>query len=593
MTVPFDTLGHHGQEVITGEIRQAEHFLWAHTQLTPYLLYRLTIIQQSLDDGFHRLQQMCAASAVVCDGAVDVLGCVLVAHHHDRYFAAENGTALTGEYYQLESAINGYRDEMYEAERTIENLNKAIEADAEAVAAAEAEIESAQAAVEQLTGVTEEQAAAEAEATRQTQELQGIIEDVTGQMSALTEAYNEAYGAALDSISGQYALWDEAAKVVETSAGSINNALESQITYWQDYNANLQSLTERSADIEGLGAVIASFADGSENSVNAIAGLANASDEDLRAMVTNWQELQKEQEAAAGSVADLKTDFSATMDELQQELAADIEAMDLGDEAAASGRATIQGYIDAANDMLPEVQAAYKALAQAASNAMGTPSYINSAWYVSGNRGYATGTESAEPGWAKAFNMNHWGNWNRGGWKGCDLRYDILGSTNKAPSGYGSAAQAGRTGYDPVSYDIVNSPVANTLAAAFPKDVRKVLKTVTKYTDNVGNASGDTAGNVTDSVDYFYLLAEHEVYGGSRTYANSYEKNYQAQYDYFKAGNSKQLYKHDARTTAVWGRLRSPNYNNNNNFSAVGSGAGGGVNNYNANNSGGLFAGFC
>ena len=175
------------------------------------------------------------------------------------------------------------------------------------------------------------------------------------------------------------------------------------------------------------------------------------------------------------------------------------------------------------------------------------------------NNGYEDGR--------KAFNMNHWGNWNRGGWKGCDLRYDILGSTNKAPSGYGSAAQAGRTGYDPVSYDIVNSPVANTLAAAFPKDVRKVLKTVTKYTDNVGNASGDTAGNVTASVDYFYLLAEHEVYGGSRTYANSYEKNYQAQYDYFKAGNSKQLYKHDARTTAVWGRLRSPDYYTDHTFS--------------------------
>ena len=188
--------------------------------------------------------------------------------------------------------------------------------------------------------------------------------------------------------------------MVETSAGSINNALESQITYWQDYNANLQSLTERSADIEGLGAVIASFADGSENSVNAIAGLANASDEDLRAMVTNWQELQKEQETAAGSVADLKTDFSATMDELQQALAEDIEAMYLGDEAKASGRATIQGYIDAANDMLPEVQAAYKALARAASSALGPAAYSNSAYAANSNRGYATGTESAEPGWA-------------------------------------------------------------------------------------------------------------------------------------------------------------------------------------------------
>ena len=252
----------------------------------------------------------------------------------------------------------------------------------------------------QLTGATEEQTEAEAEAARQTQELQGVIEDVTGQMAALTDAYNEAYGAALDSISGQYALWDEAAKVAETSAGSINNALESQITYWQDYNANLQSLTERSADIEGLSAVIASFADGNEDSVNAIAGLANASDEDLRAMVTNWQELQKEQEAAAGSVADLKTDFSATMDELQQALAEDIEAMDLGDEAAASGRATIQGYIDAANDMLPEVQAAYKALARAASSALGPAAYSNSAYAANSNRGYATGTESAEPGWA-------------------------------------------------------------------------------------------------------------------------------------------------------------------------------------------------
>ncbi|MBQ8693625.1 MAG: hypothetical protein IJ520_10835, partial [Synergistaceae bacterium] len=34
----------------------------------------------------------------------------------------------------------------------------------------------------------------------------------------------------------------------------------------------------------------------------------------------------------------------------------------------------------------------------------------------------------------KYFNMNHWGNYNYGGWKGCDLRYDILGSTDVAPS---------------------------------------------------------------------------------------------------------------------------------------------------------------
>ena len=100
-------------------------------------------------------------------------------------------------------------------------------------------------------------------------------------------------------------------------------------------------------------------------------------------------------------MADLKTDFTTTMDELQTALAEDIEAMDLGDEAAASGRATIQGYINAANDMLPQVKSAYENLARAASNALGSPSYSNSAYAA--NRSvpmYASGTNNAAPGLA-------------------------------------------------------------------------------------------------------------------------------------------------------------------------------------------------
>ena len=191
----------------------------------------------------------------------------------------------------------------------------------------------------------------------------------------------------------------------------------------------------------------------------------------------------------------------------------------------------------------------------------------------------------------KYFNMNHWGNYNYGGWKGCDMRYDILGSTNKAPSGYGSSPQTSRVGYDPTNYDIVNSPVANTLAAALPKDVRQVMKTVTKYTDNKGNANQNNSSAVTTSIDYLFLLSEFEVYG-AKTYANDYEKNYQEQYAYFKAGNAKDMYKHDARTTRVWARHRSAYYNNYHYFSVVGSGAGGGVDYYYARYSGGVFAGF-
>ena len=166
----------------------------------------------------------------------------------------------------------------------------------------------------------------------------------------------------------------------------------------------------------------------------------------------------------------------------------------------------------------------------------------------------------------KLFNMNHWGNYNYGGWIASDLRYDILGSTNKAPSGYGAAKTTSAVGYDAPA-NTATSPVANTLMAALPADLRAVMKPITKYTDAVGNAS-NVAANVKTSVDYLPLLAEFEIFG-TRSYANQYEQNSQLQYDYYKAGNSKVKYRHSATgSTAVWWE-RSPLYNNSNYFCFV------------------------
>lgn len=311
------------------------------------------------------------------------------AYNKEYYGMADATNFLSQEYYDLQDSIYDINDEIWTAEKSARNYQKALDENAEAVAAAEEEIALAQKAVNQLNGSMEDTPAASTE-------FQSAISSVQQKLSSLIVAYNEAYSAAYESISGQYQLWDEAAKVVATSAGSINSALESQITYWQDYNANLQSLTDRSADIEGLSDMIASFADGSSDSVNAIAGMAGATDEQLATMVANWKTLQQEQQNAAGSVADLKADFTATMDELQTALAEDIEAMDLGDEAKASAQATIQGFIDGAVGMLPQVTAAYNRVAAAARAAL-SASGTGTAGSIPG---YAVGTQSAAPGFA-------------------------------------------------------------------------------------------------------------------------------------------------------------------------------------------------
>ena len=317
--------------------------------------------------------------------------------YYDQYGYYTDATAfLSQEYYDLQNSIYDTNDEIWAAEKSIKNYNKAMEEDADAVAEAKQEMDLANEAIERMAAANAANADVTSETAAQMQEFQAAISGVQEKISALVESYNEAYSAAYESISGQYQLWDEAAAVVATSAGSINSALESQITYWQDYNANLQSLTDRSTDIAGLSDMIASFADGSQESVNAIAGMATASDEDLAAMVANWQTLQQEQQNAAGSVADLKTDFTTTMDELQAALAEDIEAMDLGDEAKESAQATIQGFIDGAVGMLPQVTAAYNRIAAAAKAALST-SGTGTAGSIPG---YAVGTQSAAPGFA-------------------------------------------------------------------------------------------------------------------------------------------------------------------------------------------------
>ena len=347
--------------------------------------YSLEAAQQKLSDTYAQMDALWADAQKQADA------------YYDQYGYYTDATAfLSQEYYDLQNSIYDTNNEIWAAEKSIKNYNKAMEEDADAVSDAKAEIALAEEAVKNLTASMNEGTGASEEAAAQVSEFQAAISGVQEKINALVESYNEAYSAAYESISGQYQLWDEAAKVVATSAGSINSALESQITYWQDYNANLQSLTDRSADIEGLSDMIASFADGSSDSVNAIAGMAGATDEQLATMVANWKTLQQEQQNAAGSVADLKTDFTATMDELQTALAEDIEAMDLGDEAKASAQATIQGFIDGAVGMLPQVTAAYNRVAAAARAAL-SASGTGTAGSIPG---YAVGTQSAAPGFA-------------------------------------------------------------------------------------------------------------------------------------------------------------------------------------------------
>lgn len=287
----------------------------------------------------------------------------------------------------LQNQYVDYRDELGQAQDAEELYQAALNEGSGALEEAQAAMDEASAAYERLTEGASGAGDAVGEGAEQ---INAALSNVNSTVQELADSYNEAYEAALGSIEGQYSLWDEAVAVSETSIGSINSALQSQIDYWNQYNDNLAALNDRAADIEGLSDVLATFADGSANSVNAIAGMVNASDEDLQQMVESYAQLQQAQQDTSDSLADLTTGFSNQMDELQASLVEDIAAMDLSEEARQSGIATIQGYISAAGSMRGQVAAAYSSLGSAATSALRGGG--------SSRRGYASGTTDAEAG---------------------------------------------------------------------------------------------------------------------------------------------------------------------------------------------------
>ncbi len=141
---------------------------------------------------------------------------------------------------------------------------------------------------------------------------------------------------------------------------------------------------------------------------------------------------------------------------------------------------------------------------------------------------------------SSGFSMNT-SNTNSGGWKNSNMRYAVLGSTNTQN---GDAAASTAT-----------SPKANTLMSCLPADLRAVMRPMCVYTDNTGGS--DAASYVTTTIDFLPLLAEFEIHG-ARSYANSAEQNNQAQYAYFKNGNSKVKYSHGSQSSAASWWSRSP-----------------------------------
>ncbi len=298
------------------------------------------------------------------------------------------GASISMQYMDIQKEVAAAAEEVAVYEAKLEDTNKAVDDATEKANSYRTEFAEA-------SGITVEMA-------ETTDQMSEAVSGAAYQISVLEEEYKKVYATALESISGQFSLWEQAEAVTATSVSNINTSMQSQIDYWNNYSANLDNLTGR--NIEGLTEMVNTINDGSSEAAAALAGMAQATDEELATMIAKYKQLTDAEGKAAASWADAETNFTTSTKNIADDLKTTVEEMNLSEEAFAAGSNTIQGYIDAATAKTEAVRSAYARLAQAATEGWnaGKPSVPTSAAGSGGTKTgekYASGTDNATPGW--------------------------------------------------------------------------------------------------------------------------------------------------------------------------------------------------
>lgn len=194
-------------------------------------------------------------------------------------------------------------------------------------------------------------------------------DEIIAKFSDLETAYNEAYAAAYESISSQIGLWDEMDNSAKTSVESLIQATSSQIDYLRNYSDNLDSLSKR--NIDGIDLLVASLSDGSQESAAALAGLREASDMEIRALVMNLKLVEDGKQNFSEQVAAMETDFDENMKSMENRVKDMVGELDQYTAAYYGMQQTGQGAVDGLEPKVREVEELMRRLQQAQSKLWG------------------------------------------------------------------------------------------------------------------------------------------------------------------------------------------------------------------------------
>ena len=200
-------------------------------------------------------------------------------------------------------------------------------------------------------------------------EMEKSIESLVGEMEALAAAYDAAYEAAYNSLTRQFGLFNELDGTATRSIESLISALDSQIEFMYTYAENIQKAMELGVD-EGL---IQKLSDGSEESARILAAIVEDGGENIDELNERLALVEEGKDRFAHQIAEMETDYSASMQRLVDETNAKItemtQEMDVAEGAFLISVENVNSLIAGAESKRAALVEQYRSLAQSALDA--------------------------------------------------------------------------------------------------------------------------------------------------------------------------------------------------------------------------------
>ena len=264
---------------------------------------------------------------------------------------------------ELNSAYEEVNAKLGENQDKQEALSKTISEAEETAASYNGILEDAQSALAQYNEELESGAEQQGEFTVSQQMMSDAADSVSDRLQQLAKDYKEAYDSAASSLNGQFSLWEQVDGVTALSLDNMQAGIESQISYFEEYETNLQSLLDR--NIAGVDQFAANFADGSAESAAALAALAGASDEEIENLITSMSGLTAIKDGLTETFASLQVDLTGNLTSIKDEYAAALEEM-----GAQSGEIDFSGFTQAVDAAFSDVGATFSGVGSEVGNGL-------------------------------------------------------------------------------------------------------------------------------------------------------------------------------------------------------------------------------